>query len=324
MLGKLSLIALLVMMIGGAGSASCDSNKVERAQNVNRQKNENTGDKESSSRNEGKGSENAEIKTLAEGQYGSLTNAFIAVARDAETYAALRKIVGNLPAMDAESFRSSVVVAAFLGQKRTGGYRVEIARGADGSISVSEKGPPAGSMTTQALATPFKIVSVRVQGERFQGEHSFQLVAGGAWKAMMRPYRVTLGSFGMSGGIAGIKENFQITGELQVMRQDTLATFFFDLKSADAKKQRAMTSVATGFVEAYGDITLAQVDAGTLIEMPHTPLRAKGKMAEGDNSLTLNFESLPGMVADGFSGSGSLQAEATAHAPKKNPANAEP
>src|SRR5437667_9826276 len=42
-----------------------------------------------------------EIKVLAEGFHSSINDAFIAVVRDGETYAALEKLAGSLPKLDA-------------------------------------------------------------------------------------------------------------------------------------------------------------------------------------------------------------------------------
>src|SRR5439155_21782063 len=72
------------------------------------------------------------IKVLAEGFHSSITNPFIAVVRDAGTYAELMKLDNTLPKLDAEFFNSNAVIAAYLGTRNTGGYSVEISFGASG------------------------------------------------------------------------------------------------------------------------------------------------------------------------------------------------
>src|SRR5256885_9485503 len=67
-----------------------------------------------------------DIKVLAEGFHSKITKPFVAVVRDAETYAALTRLDENLPKLDADFFKESVAVAAFLGERNTGGYSVEI------------------------------------------------------------------------------------------------------------------------------------------------------------------------------------------------------
>jgi hypothetical protein len=99
------------------------------------------------------------IKVLAEGFHSKITKPFVAVVRDTETYAALRKLDGNLPKLDADFFEENVVVAAFLGERHTGGYSVEITPNAI-EINVLEKKPGKGVMVPQMITSPFKIVSL--------------------------------------------------------------------------------------------------------------------------------------------------------------------
>ena len=66
-----------------------------------------------------------------------------------------------LPSVD---FDREMIVAVFSGEKRSGGYGIEIAKieedGAKGQLRVffRETQPPPGSMTLQALTQPFDIV----------------------------------------------------------------------------------------------------------------------------------------------------------------------
>src|SRR4051794_27567990 len=78
----------------------------------------------------------SELKELAAGAYGSIHESFVLVARDAQTYAALRTLVPTLPDQPANFFQTHAVVAAFLGQRRSGGYGVEIKQTGRGQLSI--------------------------------------------------------------------------------------------------------------------------------------------------------------------------------------------
>jgi PrcB C-terminal len=255
---------------------------------------------------------NDELKELAVGAYGKIQEPFVAVARDAETYAALRAMVESLPPFDAEFFKTHLVVAAFLGQRRTGGYSVQIKRADINRLRVSSNAPPPGSMTTQALTAPFKIVSVGVNDDR-----PLAIELEPSWKNEMRPYRLTNGEFKTGGGFGGRFETIQLAGELRVSRLGKLATFVFDLKSTSGAKARSLQDAATGVVADGGNISGAVVDAGSLVDSPHSALGVKGSFAANEDKLSLSFESLPSNVSDGYVGQGKLEAAATAPAPPK-------
>lgn len=313
---KLSAVVLLMSVaLNGAVAGACNTNQNQAAQNANRVKNKQPPATQTTPEptKEAEETVNGNLQVIAEGGYGKVTDAFIMIARDAETYGALREITGQLPDMDEKFWRSNAVIAAFLGQRRTGGYTVEISRAADGALlRISEKSPPSGSMTTQVITAPFKIVAVPVMyGTDLAIEWS------NPWKNLSRPYRVGSGQFKMSGGIAGRAEEFQLAGDVNIMRYGRLATFSFDLKNADGGKPRALKSVATGIVKDGGSMAINYLDAGTLVDQPRSPLRADGTFTKNEDSLTLNFASLPSQVADGFSGQGKIEAAATAPAPQK-------
>lgn len=70
-----------------------------------------------------------DIRVLAEGSQARVADKSIVVARDAESYNALRRDLGSrLPELSADFFRTNRVVATFLGTRRTGGDSVDIAR----------------------------------------------------------------------------------------------------------------------------------------------------------------------------------------------------
>jgi hypothetical protein len=316
------LLVLLSLAVNGGGAAGCGSKQNQMTQNTNGPENKNTTASPTPARDVdvggGGGTVKGEIKVLAEGSYSQVNNAFVAVARDAETYAAIRELAKGLPDMSADFFQHNAVIAAFLGQRRTGGYSISMTRAADGKVQLEQVSPAKGSMTTQALSAPFKIVSVTTGDSDFRFENTLTLELGGAWQAAMRPYKVTAGEFRMFGGFAAHSESFDLTGDLRVMREGGLATFVFDLKSSGGKKDRVLREVATGLVQKNNQVMISYVEAGTLVDRPRSALHAQGSFTGREESLSLEFGSLPSNISDGFGGEGKLEAAATAPAPQKN------
>src|SRR5437588_5894184 len=230
------------------------------------------------------------MKVLAEGFHSSINHPFIAVVRDAETYAALLKLDANLPKLDSDFFRSNVVVAAFLGERNTGGYSVEIwlegaaslmgqVKGqAKGFIRIAEKAPGKGVMVPQMITSPFKVVSLEVNPT-----DNIMVASDYIWQQTMRRYRIASGTFKMSGGFAGTTEQFRLIGDLRIlMREGNLATFFIFLLNADpAKKQRSLNDFTTGVVGADGRLTINKLTAGSLVDAPNSGLRVSGAFGSG-------------------------------------------
>ena len=309
-------VALLSLVINGAAASGCGAKRGGGTQSVNRPENR------SENRDVApaptpvrsvEGDVSGNIKVLAEGGYSSVADPFLAVARDGVTYAALREMARGLPEMNDDSFKTAAVVAAFLGQRRTGGYSVAITEGADGVVHVTQNSPPRGALTAQVLTAPFKIVSVPAGTDA-----PLTIDLDGPWRSSTRPYRVTTGEFTMSGGIAGGAEKFQLRGDILIMRQGKLATLIFDLKSEGGARSRALKGLATGVVQTDGHITIANLDAGTLVDHPHSALRASGTFTAGEDKVSLAFEPLPSHVSDGYEGRGHLDAAATAPPPPKH------
>lgn len=250
-----------------------------------------------------------DMKVLAEGSHSEVTNPFLVVARDAQVYANLRKRVAGLPELQEDFFNHQAVIAAFLGERNSGGYSVQITRAGNGAIRVAASSPPKDAMVTQVITTPFKVVSVPTN-------LSLALEAEGGWQQAMRSYRITSGQFTMSGGFAGRMEQYGLQGDIRVTREGKLATFLFDVKTSGEEKQRSLKEAATGLVED-GSIVVSRIGAGSLIEIPHSDLSASGAFTDRHNKLALAFTSLPTMIADGYGGGGSVQAEATTPAPQK-------
>jgi hypothetical protein len=315
---RMSLLVLLLSLVwtGAGGAAACGSQQSRAQQNMNTNANANqnkivTATPEESPSRVGEKPMSNDFKVLAEGGHISVFDSFVVVARDAQTYAALRELNNSLPQMDAEFFKSSAVVAAFLGQRRTGGFSVDITSAGDGSVHVSEKAPPAGGMVMMVLTTPYKIVSVPLKEEA-----PLSLTLDKTWQEMMRPYRVGASEFNSGGGFAGRYEKLTLAGDVRVMRSGGLATFFFDLNATGAKKERRLKDVSSGVVGKDGSVVIGALDPDTLVDHPRPPLRATGEFTENEGRLSLSFTSLPTIVADGFGGTGRLEATATAPAPK--------
>ena len=315
-----ALVLTLAMAFALNGAGACDAKK-SGAGNSNRSTNSNLSANAGAPVNsqpevQDEDAQKAPLKTLSQGQQSGVINAFIAVARDAETYTALRGLVPNLPDVDKEFFNSNLVVAAFLGERRTGGYGVQFKRTSPGILRVEETRPPKDALVTQAITTPFSVVVLPVET---QG--SVAIDAGEPWRAMMRPYKVSDGEFTMSGGFTGRSEKFGLAGSLNVMREGKLATLLFDLQSKDG--QRRLRDAASGVVQPDGRLNVGHMGAGSLVTQPADALNATGTFAESEKTLSLTFGSIPGRVADGYNGTGSLKAEATAPAPQKRRSSAE-
>jgi PrcB C-terminal len=249
-----------------------------------------------------------DINVLAQGSHSEVAKPFLAVAREPQVYAQLRKLEPSLPSLTEEFFKERLVVAAFMGDRNTAGYSVEITRASNGAIWVAANGPGKGSMVAQVITAPFKVVSVPRQP--WSG-----LDAEGIWQAAADHYRVTRGDFTVSGGLMGRREDFGVVGQIRVLRVGKLATFLLDLKNSDGVKQRSLKDSATGF-EEEGRITIQLMDSGSLIEMPHGDLSATGKFSGNSKRLAIRFTSLPTMfIADGYGGGGSVEAEAAAPIP---------
>jgi hypothetical protein len=257
-----------------------------------------------------------EIKELAAGGYSSVAESFIVVARDAQTYAGLRQLHKNLPERGAQFFASNAVVAAYLGQRSSGGYRVRITRdgvaGAGVALRVSEQRPAKDAFSTMALTSAFQIISVPVHDEL-----PLALELDAAWQAAARPYKVSAGEFTRMGGFAGRRERSTLAGDIRVMRHAQFATVFFALEGTGEEGRYALQDVASGTVTPEGVLTLARLDPGSFVPPPRLPLRARGQFTDNEGQLSLTFEVMETKVNDGYGGRGKLEAKATAPPPKK-------
>lgn len=238
-----------------------------------------------------------EIKILAEGSYGKAEEPFLFVARDAETYAQLKNMIENLPSASEIDFSKQAVIAAFAGTKNTGGYSVEIKKAGE-KISISVNSPPPDAIVTEALTMPYKIAAV-------EAANSLSLDISENWKKAAQIYRVSSGDFEYSGGFAGRRKAFAAEGTIEIYQMGELVTLNFNLSRKGENKGMRLTDTASGVLKG-GNLGLERLDAGSFSEGPKPPLKVSGMMKDG--KLSLNFEPLPSMVADGFQARGKLEA----------------
>lgn len=258
--------------------------------------------------------EGPKVKVLAEGGHSAMTHPFVAVLRDSATYAELAKLDRNLPSLEPEFFKSNIVVAAFLGERNTGGYSVEIKHEVaayvenqldqKGYLRIIERSPAKGVMVPEMITSPFKVVSLEVNPTT-----NLLLALDNAWLQTMRPYRVTAGTFTVSGGLAGTSDQFGLGGHLQIMRERNLATFaFFVVGLRPQKTALSLADFATGVVSADGQVTINMMSADSFVRQPNGGLKATGNISVAGAKIALSFNSLPSMIADGYSGAGTIEA----------------
>lgn len=239
-----------------------------------------------------------EFKDLLVENQSGVEEPFIFVARSAAQYGELQKKVSNLPSVDAINFNSNAVVAAFAGTKPTPGYDIVFSKTANG-VKVDLTAPPKDAMLAQVLTSPARIIVVPVEAEQ-----EFKVEADANWQGKMQSYSITSGAIKFSGGFAGIEHKYALAGTLSIMRMGDYVSLFFNAAAADDKKRR-MLETATGVIKA-NSVRFERIDAGTMVDNPRPPFKAMGEIV--GNKLKLNFEPLPTNVADGYEGSGSLEA----------------
>lgn len=291
-----SVIAVTIFSLlfsGGAGSC--------RTKNLNvppRQSQSSTGQKDNTE-NENQTSD--DLKVIAQGFHSSITDPFVAVVRDEATYAELTKLDPSLPKLRVD-LKTNLVIAAFLGQRNTGGYSVEITRAASGEIQVTEKAPGKDMMVPQVITAPFKIVSLPVEGSA-----PINISAGEAFRQTAQLYRIDKGSFTISGGIAGRAETYSLSGKLQITRLGDLVSVGFAVVSTGTTRARSLRDVATGVIKD-NSFSIARMSHGSLVDPPAADLRVTGKFLE-TNRLTLELDTGGAIVPDGYQGKGTIDAQ---------------
>jgi hypothetical protein len=243
-----------------------------------------------------------EIQQLSASNHSALGEPFILVARDVETYHLLRKLIQTLPEQDAKFFESNTVIAAFLGTRPTGGYSIDIAAETDGSIRISERRPPKGSMQKMVLSSPHKVVAVRTSENQ-----GLRLSLDERWQEALRSYPVTDGEMTVSGGFAGREEKFKLEGRITVLRADDLATFFFDIQGSEKHRLVDFASCKVDKTK----FVLNGMDAFGLARAVNSPFRVTGEFSDEGRQMKLQLETVANPhVSDNFGGVGTLQATA--------------
>jgi hypothetical protein len=216
-----------------------------------------------------------------------------------------------------------------LGERNTGGYSVEIKREVAASFDMTregksylriiEKSPAKGAMVPQMITSPFKVVALEVNPTT-----NLLLAPDNPWHQTNRPYRVTAGTFTMAGGFAGTNDQFGLGGYLWIMRERNLATVFFAVVGLHPQKEASspadfvvhiggkpapsLMDFATGVVNTDGEIKINMMSADSFVNPPNSGLKASGNLSAAGDKISLSFNSLPSMIADGYTGAGMIEA----------------
>jgi protease stability complex PrcB-like protein len=290
------IIAVILSMVfsGGAGGcrASRSSNQPKQSQNS---------PEPSGNPIPGREQTSGDLKVIAQGFHSSVSDPFIAVVRDEATYAELRKLDSNLPKLSVD-LKSNVVIAAFLGQRNTGGYSVEITRAANGEIQVTEKAPGKDVMVPQMITAPFKIVSLPVEGTT-----PVRISESDAFRRTAQLYRIDQGSFTISGGFAGRSDTYSLAGKIQITRLGDLITVGFAVVGTGTARERSLRDVATGLMKD-NSFSISRMSRGSLVEPPTDDMRVSGRFVE-TNRLMMELQTGGPVVPDGFQGKGTIEAQ---------------
>lgn len=246
----------------------------------------------------------ADPKVLGEGSMSPVKQQFVAIIRDPQTYAALKATATDLPALTDEFFQTNWVIAAFLGERNTSGYSVAISRDPNGQIRVTEKAPRKDAMLAQVLTSPFKVVALPVNGTP-----AVALSLAESFKQTGSLYRVSKGSFSISGGIAGRTESYPLAGKIQVTRLGQLVTIGFALVSEGTPNERRLRDSVTVLAN-NNTVVIPRLSHGSLVDTPSGSLKMTASIEK--NSLKIDLDTGAVTVPDGYSGKGTLQAEMVA------------
>jgi hypothetical protein len=123
-------------------------------------------------------------------------------------------------------------------------------------------------------------------------------------------YRISEGTFTISGGFAGRSDSYQLNGKFQVTRLYPLMTIGFAIVSSGVTRERTLRDVATGLVKD-GELVIGRMNHGSLIDTPSGDLQVRGRFTEG-NKLLLELSTGPVTVPDGYAGKGTIQAQLVA------------
>lgn len=237
-----------------------------------------------------------ELKILAEGSYGIVETPFIFVARSAETYAHLQKLVENLPPVAEIDFTRTAVVGAFAGTKNTGGYSVAVKKAA-GKIRIDVVEPPKDAMTTDALTTPFTVSLVPIEAGK-----PLPLELSANWKNAVQTYKTTSGEFETNDVR---RKKFSAEGTIGVLLFGDYATLIFDLSGKNADNNLRLTGTSSGVLKD-GRIASARLDAGSFAGDSPSPLRVSGTLS--NDKLSIFFDSFSSGVNGKLERRGKIEA----------------
>jgi hypothetical protein len=288
------IIATILSMLFSGGAGGC------RTKNFNAPPTQSQSSTGHPDNTENENQTSGDLKVIAQGFHSAITDPFIAVVRDEATYAELTKLDPNLPKLSID-LKTNVVIAAFLGQRNTGGYSVEIKRAANDEIQVTEKAPGKDVMVPQVITAPFKIVSLPVEGTT-----PLKISASNAFQQAAQLYRIDKGSFTISGGFAGRTETYALAGKLQITRLGELVTVGFAVVSTGTSRERSLRDVATGVMKE-NSFDISRMSRGSLVDPPTGDLRVTGRLVE-TNRLTLDLDTGGAIVPDGYQGKGTIEA----------------
>ena len=292
---SLIIATILSLLFSGGGSgcrASKSSNPPPQSQNPAEPKANPMGDEDHVS---------GELKVIAQGFHSSITDPFIAVIRDEATYTELQKLDSNLPKLNVD-LKTNMLIAAFLGQRNTGGYSVEFTRAGNGDVRVAEKAPGKDMMVPQVITSPFKIVSLPVDGTT-----PISISTDAAFRQTAQLYRIDQGNFTISGGFAGRSDTYSLAGKIQVTRLADLVTVGFAIVGTGTSRERSLRDVGTGVMKD-DSFAISRMSRGSLVDPPTGDLRVSGRFVE-TNRLVLDLDTGGAIVPDGFSGKGTIEAQ---------------
>ena len=302
-------IATMFSLLFSGGASGCRTKDGAKSQSNKSQTSQN----EKENQPDQKASPSAsEFKVVAEGFHSSVTKPFIAVIRDGATFSELAKLEPTLRNLETD-FKTNILIAVFLGERNTGGYNAEISPSQTGKILIREKKPGKDVMVPQVITSPFKVVSVQSSTAL-----PVRIEFDAALSAGMDNYTVIKGTFTVSGGFAGRREEFELVGGVRLMQQKQLVSFGFILRKKAESNKIVLEDFATGTVES-GAIKVAVLSAGDLIPPPTNGLGASGNITNYKRNLSLTFISLPTMIADGYGGGGMIEAVKVIPTAEKRP-----
>jgi hypothetical protein len=245
---------------------------------------------------------NNQTEFLAEGSYSKMDKPFIFVARDSETLKMIGSMIGEFEPVGEIDFKTYAVVAAFSGEKETGGYSVSI-KMTDGKCVIQDVAPVHGAIVTEALTKPFAVVKVKLEEEA-----SMSVSAGETWTSGMERYEVVEGTFEYSGGFLGISRKFDLDGEIYAMRHGDLFSLVLSISEKSGVTNRRLFETVSGTLNEEKP-SIRRVEAAELYDRPHPPLVVTVKFEGGQLLLEMKPGKRDYVVSDGFEGKGTVTAE---------------